>query len=305
MIESFDMSDFDVVLSSSVIFSKGLVLNLKTRHICYCYSPSRSFWDRHSDYENKSWKSGIVRHILRIWDRQAADRVNEFVAISKHVQDRIKKYYGREAEVVYPPVTILNPKSEIPFGPSFHSDESSERAGRGQNSKQSQNTKYYLVVSRLVPYKRIDIAIEACNKLKLPLVVIGTGSEEKKLKRIGGSTITFVGSLTDAELVEYYKGCRALIFPGKEDFGLTVLEAQSFGKPVIAFKGGGTLETVIEGKTGEFFSRQTVDSLVAVLKNFNGQKYSIKDCLKNAQKYSKQKFKREFMKIVQHLVYAL
>ncbi len=306
--ESFSFDDYDLVISISSEAAKGIVTKPKTFHLCYCLTPTRYLWSGYNEYfANSSVRvlSKPAVSYLKNWDLIAAQRADAYIAISKEVKDRIKKYYGREAEVVYPPVTILNPKSEIPFGPSFHSDESSERAGRGQNSKQSQNTKYYLVVSRLVPYKRIDIAIEACNKLKLPLVVIGTGSEEKKLKRIGGSTIIFVGSLTDAELVEYYKGCRALIFPGKEDFGLTVLEAQSFGKPVIAFKGGGTLETVIEGKTGEFFSRQTVDSLVALLKNFNGQKYSIKDCLKNAQKYSKQKFKREFMKIVQHLVYAL
>ena len=152
-----------------------------------------------------------------------------------------------------------------------------------------------MIVSRLVPYKRIDIAIRAFNKLKLQLKIAGTGSEENKLRSIANPNIEFLGYLTERELVRYYRGCRALIFPGIEDFGLTVLEAQSFGKPVIAFKGGGALETIVEGKTGIFFDEQSADSLEKAIKKFDGLRFNYKDCIENSQKFSFEKFKKQFM----------
>src|SRR3989344_2016480 len=148
IVESFDLSDYDIVISSSVIFSKGLVLSLKTKHICYCYSPTRFLWDRHAEYENRSWQSNIARHILRIWDRQSADRVDEFIAISEHVRDRIKKYYRKDAKVIYPPIT-LSSKHQV------------ESIMDQKKPYYIPHTTYYLIISRLFPHKNIEIAIDA------------------------------------------------------------------------------------------------------------------------------------------------
>ena len=287
MIESFDMSDFDVVLSSSVIFSKGLVLNLKTRHICYCYSPSRSFWDRHSDYENKSWKSGIVRHILRIWDRQAADRVNEFVAISKHVQDRIKKYYKRDSIVIYPPTTLEYQAKSIEYS--------------GNTKSLMSSTDYYLLVSRLFPHKNVDIVIEAFNKLNLPLLIIGTGPEYYELKsRIENPKIKLLGFLPDQDLPQYYQSCKAFIMPQEEDFGLTPIEAMTYGKPVLALRKGGALETIIEGQTGELFDDPIPEALADGIRRLN-ENYSAYDTTTiklQAQKFSRDIFRQKMLELV-------
>ena len=159
-------------------------------------------------------------------------------------------------------------------------------------------TSYFLIVSRLVPYKRIDIAVEAFNELGWPLKIIGTGSKESKLKRMANKNIEFLGNLTDMKLVSYYKNCRALIFPGVEDFGLTILEAQSFGKPVIAFRAGGALETIIEGKSGEFFFPQTKDALIKKVKEFNEGKYKPEDCITNAGQFAFMEFKQKLISLI-------
>ena len=157
-----------------------------------------------------------------------------------------------------------------------------------------------MIVSRLVPYKKIDLAIRAFNKLGFPLKIIGTGSEERRLRTIANTNIEFLGYLTQNELVGYYSGCRALVFPGIEDFGLTILEAQSVGKPVVAFKGGGALETVKEGKTGLFFNEQNVESLGKAIEQFSKLAFNSKDCIENAERFSFDKFKKEFMKEILH-----
>jgi glycosyltransferase involved in cell wall biosynthesis len=169
---------------------------------------------------------------------------------------------------------------------------------RAAGSPSSRATPFFLIVSRLVPYKKIDLAVKAFNKLKLPLKIIGTGSQMEKLKSIANSNIEFLGTLTDKELVRYYSECRALVFPGVEDFGLTILEAQSFGKPVIAFKAGGALETVSEGKTGLFFDEQNVESLTKTIKQFGNLIINPKDCIENAEKFSFERFKKEILKQV-------
>ena len=282
MIEGIDLSDYDVVISSSVIFSKGLVLSLKTRHICYCYSPSRSLWDRHMDYENKSWQSVLARHLLRIWDRQASDRVNEFVAISEHVKDRIKKYYRKDSQVIYPPVALLN-KSAI------------------KNSKKG-NSNYYLIVSRLFPHKNIDIAIEAFNRLNLPLLVIGAGPEYKNLKSkiINHKNIKMLGFVADEELPKYYQDCKAFIMPQEEDFGLTPLEAMSYGKPVLALRKGGALETVTEGVSGEFFDDPIPEALADGIRRLKDNLPSYdSDCIKSqTQKFSQDTFRKKMLELV-------
>jgi len=281
--ESFNFDGFDLVISVTSEAGKGIITKPNTMHICYCLTPTRYLWSGYGEYFKNpmlAFFSKPAISYLRAWDKIAAQRPDAYVAISKEVQRRIKKYYGRESTVIYPPVHPL------PFPLP-----SRERVRvRGDS--------YFLVVSRLVPYKRIDIAIRAFNKLKLPLKIVGTGSEEEKLRSIAKPNIEFLGYLTERELVRYYKGCRALVFPGIEDFGLTILEAQGFGKPVIAFRGGGALETIVEGKTGEFFYPQTGDALVKKIKEFKSSKYDPLECIKNAERFSFDRFRKEFMRAV-------
>ncbi len=283
-IESFDLSNFDLVISSSAIFSKGLVLKPKTKHICYCYSPTRQIWDLHFETDTPySIIYNLSQHFLRIWDRQASDRVDEFVAISEHVRGRIKKYYRRDSTVIYPPCNT-NHKFEI------------------LNSKQILNPDYYLVVSRLYRHKNIDIAIEAFNKLNSSLVIIGDGPEKERLKsRIEkGKNIKLVGFVSDDELSSYYQNCRAFIMPQEEDFGITPIEAMSYGKPVLALRKGGAIETIIEGKTGEFFDDPIPEALADGVRrlNENYQNYDQDFIKKHTEKFSGTKFREKILKLV-------
>lgn len=282
-IESFDLSDFDVVISSSVIFSKGLVLKPKTRHICYCYSPTRFLWDRHSEYENQGIFATLSRHLLRVWDRQASDRVDEFVAISKNVQSRIKKYYGKESKIIYPPTCITTRGVVMP--------------------KSVDNLGYYLIVSRLFPHKNIDIAIDAFNKLGFRLVIIGDGPEKNNLKQIASKNIEIIGYQKDSEVINYYQNCKAFIMPQEEDFGLTPVEAMSFGKPVLALRKGGALETVAEGTTGEFFDDPIPEAIADGIRrlNENYSNYNPTTIQKWAEKFSKEKFKKEIIDLVSNV----
>lgn len=282
-VESLDLSGFDTVISSSAIFSKGLILKPKTRHICYCYSPTRQIWDLHSSNNSKHPVFyNLSQHFLRIWDRQASDRVTEFVAISEHVRERIKKYYRQDAKVIYPPVGINN-KSERTNNKQIPSD-------------------YYLIVSRLYPHKNIDVAIEAFNKLNLPLVVIGDGPERKKLETMidRPESIKLFGFVSDEELPAYYQNCRAFIMPQEEDFGITPIEAMSYGKPVLALNNGGALETVIEGKTGEFFGDPIPEALADGIRRLNDNypSYSQELIRDNAERFSADKFRDEISRLV-------
>ena len=281
VVESFDLSDFDVVISSSVIFSKGLVLKPKTRHICYCYSPTRQLWDLHSSY--KSWPQKIVQHLLRVWDRQAADRVDEFVAISQNVQSRIKKYYGKGSKLIYPPVNT-------------------ELASQKNNSELNKHKNYYLIVSRLFPHKNIDIAINAFNKLGYDLLIIGKGPDHKNLKSkiANPKQIRMLGFVPDKELPQYYADCKAFIMPQEEDFGLTPIEAMSFGKPVLALRKGGALETITEGVTGEFFDDPIPEALADGVRRLNNnfKSYNLSAIKKQADKFSKDKFRNEILSLV-------
>jgi len=293
--ESFTFDEYDLVISVTSEAAKGIITKPKTVHICYCLTPTRYLWSGYEDYFNNS----ILRFVskpavsyLRRWDKIAAQRPDVYIAISKEVQRRIKKFYGRESVAVYPPVDS-----------EFSSSASSVQFRKlNANQLEARRSSYFLIVSRLVPYKKIDIAISAFNKLKLPLKVIGTGSQRDYLKSISGSTIEFLGNLTDEQMVSYYRGCRALIFPGIEDFGLTILEAQSFGKPVIAFRNGGALETIIEGKTGEFFYPQNEKALIKKIKGFKSSKYDPLECLKNAKRFSYERFKKEFMDVINRTI---
>lgn len=291
-IESFDLSDFDVVISSSVFFSKGLVLRPKTRHICYCYSPTRQLWDLNKiPYSIFHTPYSIAQHLLRLWDRQAADRVDEFVAISETVRSRIRKYYHRDSTVIYPPVTIE-------YG--IHNME--------QNSKNTSHIpysilhNYYLIVSRLYPHKNIDIAVEAFAKLNLPLIIIGDGPEYKKIKNQTSKikNIELVGFVSDEELPYYYQNCRAFIMPQEEDFGLTPIEAMRVGAPTLALRKGGALETVKEGITGEFFDDPIPEALADGVRrlNENYHNYRPEVIQSHAKQFSKEIFRKEIENLV-------
>lgn len=286
--ESLDLKKFDLVISVTSEAAKGVMVRSNATHICYCLTPTRYLWSGYNEY----FKNPLFRYltfpivfVLRLWDRKAASRPDAYIAISKEVQKRIKKYYKKDAVVIYPPLNIN--------GKVY------KKERREVKSKNISQQGYFLVVSRLVAYKRVELAIEAANALQLPLKIIGTGAEEKSLQKLAGSSVEFLGNLTDRKLLRYYNECEALIFPGKEDFGLTILEAQSFGKPVIAYKGGGALETVREGRTGEFFYPQTKSALIKTLQKFKSKNYKRNDAIKQAEKFKKSVFKKEFKKAVQ------
>ena len=248
--ERFDFSGYDLVLSSSSSFAKGVVTPPETCHVCYCHTPSRFIW-RQREYLHQSRYARILATLigpllnsLRSWDIESAQRVDYYVANSYNVARRIRKYYRRDvAAVVHPPVETAR------FAPVPPAEVGS----------------HFLVVSRLVNYKRIDLAVDACNKLQVPLRVVGDGPDLADLKRRAGPTIQFLGKLSDAEVRAELARCRALIFPGEEDFGITPLECMASGRPVVAYGAGGALETVRDGETGLFFEEQTAESLAETL----------------------------------------
>ncbi len=275
--EGLDLSDYDVVLSSCHAESKSVVTGPQTLHICYCHTPIRYYWSGYHDYLNnprygvfnlpvKAVMPPLVSY-LRVWDRAAADRVDSFISNSHYVKTRIEKYYRRTAHVIHPPVDTswLEPRNDI--------------------------GDFFLVVGRLVPYKRADIVVDAFNDLGWPLKIVGTGSELAKLKARAGSNIQFLGRVSDTELREYYARCRALIFPQVEDFGITPLEAMAAGRPVIAFRAGGALETVLENKTGIFFDEQNAESLKGALASFASREFDGGDIRRHAESFDKEIFK--------------
>jgi len=287
--ETFNLRDFDLVISSSSAFAKGIIVKPKTIHISYCHSPMRYSWDwneKYLDEQGLEPKRRILARLLlnyiRMWDRVAADRVDFFLANSRATQAKIKKYYARESTVVYPPV-------EISLGSSI-----------------SKSGDYFLIVSRLSPYKKIEIAVEAMNKLNLPLLVIGEGSSKymKYLKSIAGSKTKFLGWMPDEEIKKYYAGCRAFVFPGEDDFGIAPVEAMSFGKPVIALRRGGATETIIEGETGEFFNEPTVEMMADAVRRFTAgeNKYDPEKIRNRAEKFSKENFRENFERVIGNIM---
>lgn len=293
-VENFDLSDFDVVISSSVIFSKGLVLKPKTKHICYCYSPTRFLWDYHAEYKHKNGNGyliGLSGHFLRMWDRGASDRVDEFVAISETVRTRIKKYYRRDARVLYPPLGLSETLSTKSHEQTEDLTLSNKRLAIGD---------YYLIVSRLYPHKNIDIAIDAFNKLGYDLIIVGDGPAKRKLKQMAQKNIKFAGFQNDRTLINYYKHCRAFIMPQEEDFGLTPVEAMSFGKPVLALRRGGATEIVKEGLSGEFFDDPIPEALADGVRrlNDNYSKYDAEIIKQQTRRFSSEKFKKEILELI-------
>ncbi len=277
--ESFKFNDYDVVISVTSEAAKGIMTQPKTLHVCYCLTPTRYLWSGYKDYfQNQALRllSGWVVSYLRSWDQVAAQRPDLYLAISKNVQKRIKKYYGREAKVTHPPVDINRFK-----------------VGKGKKGN------YFLLVSRLVPYKKTEIVVQAFNQLGLPLKVVGVGSQGGKLRKMAEKNIEFLGQLTDKELLSYYQGCQAVIFPQEEDFGLVPLEAQACGRPVIAYREGGALETVIEGETGLFFSPQTVEALKKAVRKFKSGSFKSGVCRQNAERFSQSGFQEEIKSLIE------
>lgn len=280
--ESFSFDEYDLVISVTSEAAKGIITKPHTRHICICLTPTRYLWSGYTQYFTNPILKFLATPLvwyLRTWDRIAAQRPDKIIAISKEVKKRIEKYYQRDSRVVYPPLML-----------------SAGRSG-------SQKGEYFLVVSRLsrfTSYKRVDIAIEATTKLGIPLKIIGEGDIEY-YKKLAGPTVEFVGKVSDEELLSYYSQAHALIFPGLEDFGLVMLEAQAMGKPVIAFRGGGASEIIKEGETGEFFDRQTVGSLSEVLKSFDSSRYNKETCKRNAKRFSLEAFQEKLQAVTQHI----
>jgi glycosyltransferase involved in cell wall biosynthesis len=281
--ESLDLRGYDLILSSSSAFGKGVIVKPGTVHICYCHTPMRWCWN-YNEYVEREQLGKMARRILpfiitwlRVWDQTTAARVDHFIANSPVVADRIQKYYRQDSVVIPPPVEA----SRFLFDPA------------------SQPGDYFLVLSRLAPYKRIDLAIQACNQLHLPLVVIGGGRDEKPLKAMAGPTIRFLGRLPDSEVLQYIAHCRAFLFPGEEDFGITPLEVQASGRPVIAYGAGGALTSVLDGITGTFFHEQTVESLVSVLASFDERRYHPQTIRNHALEFDKPRFQRRILQFIE------
>ncbi len=274
--EKFDLSGYDLVLSSSSAFAKGVITEADAFHVCYCHAPMRFAWN-YNEYvagEHVPRRAHIVLSLIlnyvRLWDEVTAGRVDAFIANSRVVQRRIYKRYKRTATVINPPVDTRQYTPE-PGGP------------KGD---------YYLTVSRLIPYKRLDIVVEAFNALGLPLKVVGQGRQAEELQNKAKPNIEFLGGVPDAELKKLYANCKAFIFPGQEDFGIAPLEAQASGRPVIAYGAGGALETVKAGLTGEFFAEQTPEALTDVVSRFDASYYDPSAIRRHAESFDKEVFKR-------------
>ena len=292
-VEQFDLRGYDLVISSESGPAKGVLTGPETCHICYCHTPMRYIWNFYQEYKNGSGLGpvrklifGLTAHYARLWDQASAARVDYFAVNSHNVAARIRKYYRREAEVIHPPVNLDGAQLSGKIGD------------------------YYLVVGQLVNYKRVDLAIEACNKLGRALRIVGVGEEYTRLRRIAGKTVSFLGALSDDDVREQYARCRALLFPGEEDFGIVPVEAQASGRPVIAFGKGGAQETVIgapqdgfadpERSTGMFFGEQSVDSLVDAILRFEALEYHFSPPFIRA--HAEQFDKKHFLKKMDHFV---
>ena len=280
--EHFKFDDYDLVLSSSSAFAKGVHVPHDVPHICYCHSPMRFVWD-FDRYAKRERMNGIARRVLplflkhmRQWDLESARRVDQFIANSTTVARRIKDYWGRESEVIYPPVDIdgMQPASEREIGD------------------------YYLLVSRLVPYKRFDIAIDAFNTLGLPLKIIGSGRAREDLERRASRNIEFLGFVSEEEKRHHFARCKAAIFPAEDDFGIAQVEVQAAGRPVIALRAGGALDTVVDGMTGVLFQPQTPEGVIEAVRRFETIAFSSDEIVRRAKRFSRARFEREIARIV-------
>lgn len=252
-LEQIDLRGYDLVISSESGPAKGVITDPGTLHVCYCHTPMRYLWNMYHDYRRSAGPltrllMGPTLHRMRQWDLASAHRVDHFIANSTTVARRIRKYYGREAEVIHPPVAVED------FTPA-----------------QENPDDFYLCCGQLVPYKRIDLAVEAFNRMGKRLVVIGEGPELRRLRRIAGPTVEFLGRQPFEVIRDHYARCRAFVFPGEEDFGITPVEAMASGRPVIAYDRGGVRDSVLEGQTGLFFDEQTPEALIDAVQRFESQ----------------------------------
>jgi len=280
--EHFDLTQYDVVISSSSCFAKSVITNPDCCHICYCHTPARFVW-RNNEYMSQSKRTRIIRPLLgslltnlRTWDVTTANRVDYFVANSHNIAERIHKFYRRDADVIYPPVQTDR------FKPINVEDVSDD----------------FLVVSRLIGYKRIDLAIDACTRLGVQLRVVGVGPDSAALKKRAGPTVKFLGRLSDEEVAKEMARCRAMIFPGEEDFGITPVECMASGRPVVAYGAGGALETIVDGETGIFFEEQTVESLIEALKTAATLRVDPDVIVKRARQFDISYFQERFEQFV-------
>ncbi|MDP2874225.1 MAG: glycosyltransferase [bacterium] len=281
--EAFDLSAYDLVISSSANFAKGVLTNANQKHISYIHTPPRFLYGYKTEESRRDkwlWRQILrpVDYFLRLWDFQAAQRPDVLVANSQETARRIRKFYRREATVVYPPVTI----PEV-----LESDLQPDPNGS------------FLIVSRLSEYKHVDIVIEAANQLGFPLKVAGTGKEQARISRLAGPTVEMLGFVSEERLTQLYRSCRAFISPVEdEEFGIVAVEAMAYGRPVIALRQGGYLETVVEGKTGMFFEKPTVESLAEVWRSFKAESFDPQTCRNQALRFSKERFQKEIKDLV-------
>lgn len=288
-IESFDLSDYDLIISISHCVAKGVRIKSKQKHICVCCSPVRYAWDLREQYLrevglDKGFKSvlaNILLDYIKNWDFKTANRVTNYIAISKYIAERIKKNYNCDSLVIYPPVDVNK----------FKLCEKKEN--------------FYLTASRMVPYKKIPLIVEAFSKMPdKKLIVIGDGPEFEKVKKVSGRNIELLGYQNDKVLAGYMEKAKAFVFAAEEDFGIAPVEAQACGTPVIAYGRGGVLETVINGITGVFFAEQTVNSMIEAVNSFekNSDKFHPYEIRKNAERFSIERFKQEFLNFVDNVI---
>jgi glycosyltransferase involved in cell wall biosynthesis len=278
--ESFDLSGYEVVISNSSAFCKGIVTGPQTLHISYCLTPMRWVW-RYRDYVDRERIGRAARlglppliHYLRMWDVTSSQRVDRFVGISSAVAGRIRKYYRREADVIFPPVDTRR------FVPNGRSDD------------------YYLTVARLHPYRRIDLIVDAFSRLGSPVKIVGDGRERARLEARATPNVQFLGRVDDSALVDLVTRCRAYLFPAEEDFGIAPVEAQAAGKPVVAFGAGGSLDTVLDGETGVLFHEQTPDAFAEAVRRLEGTTFDPASIRANAERFAVEVFRARLVQLV-------
>ena len=292
-VEFFDLRGYDLVISDTSSFAKGVITSPETLHICYCHTPTRYLWSDTHQYINElnynKWFKKIISLVLnrlRLWDRLAADRVDLFVANSKTVQKRIAKYYRRESTLIYPPVETTK------FNLS----------NRDFNNEKNLATNYFLIGCRLTPYKRVDVVIEAFKFLgpDYKLKIFGDGVDAERLKRLaeGASNIEFLGRISEESKPKLFAEALAFINPQEEDFGITVVESMAAGRPVIAYRKGGATETVVEGKTGIFFDKQTPEAIAWAVKEFKANNFNSEEIKASAEKFSILSFKNQISEFI-------
>ena len=285
--ESFDFRDYDLVISIGSAESKGIITKPGTVHIHYCLTPTRYLYSHKEEYlSNPPYR--FIGNILRRWDQVAAIRPDEMIAISTLVKNRIKKYYNRESDIIFPPVDI----SKLSKIQKYTANTLARTVLAGD---------YFLTVSRLVPYKKIDVLIRAANQVKENLIVVGLGSEYKYLKGLAGPTVKILGHVSDLELIGYYEHCKAFLHAGEEDFGISMVEAQALGKPVIAYGVGGAVDIVIPGKTGILLENNSVKSFVQSLSEFDTMTFNPSVCRDSAKRFDKLIWQKQIKERISNL----